>query len=140
MSIRIREAQLEDVEFVLPLVKEFVTSFEVEEHSYQRSFRRLIDSREATILVSEHEGNLIGYCLGFCHDTFYANGKVAWLEEIMVLSAHRREGIGQSMMASFEQWAKAQGCILSALATRRASLFYLALGYEESATYYRKLL
>jgi GNAT superfamily N-acetyltransferase len=140
VSIRIREAQLEDLEFVLPLVKEFVISFEVEEHSYQRSFRRLIDSREATILVSEHEGNLIGYCLGFCHDTFYANGKVAWLEEIMVLSAHRREGIGQSMMASFEQWAKAQGCILSALATRRASLFYLALGYEESATYYRKLL
>ena len=140
MSIRIREAQLEDVEFVLPLVKEFVTSFEIEERSYRQSFGRLIDSREATILVSEYEGTLIGYCLGFCHDTFYANGKVAWLEEIMVSSVHRREGIGQSMMASFEQWAKAQGCVLSALATRRASRFYLALGYEESATYYRKLL
>jgi GNAT superfamily N-acetyltransferase len=140
MSIRIREAQLEDVEFVLPLVKEFVTSFEIEERSYRQSFGRLIDSREATILVSEYEGALIGYCLGCCHDAFYANGKVAWLEEIMVLSVHRREGIGQSMMASFEQWAKAQGCVLSALATRRASRFYLALGYEESATYYRKLL
>ena len=140
MSIRIREAQLEDVEFVLPLVKEFVTSFEIEEWSYRQSFGRLIDSREATILVSEYEGTLIAYCLGFCHDTFYANGKVAWLEEIMVSSVHRREGIGQSMMASFEQWAKAQGCVLSALATRRASRFYLALGYEESATYYSKLL
>jgi GNAT superfamily N-acetyltransferase len=140
VSIRIREAQRDDVDSLLPLVKEFVTSFEIEEHAYQQSFWRLIDNREATILVVEHEGNLIGYCLGYCHDTFYANGKVAWLEEIMVLSAHRREGIGQSMMASFEQWAKAQGCILSALATRRASLFYLALGYEESATYYRKLL
>ena len=138
--MRTREAQLDDVDSLLPLVKEFVTSFEIEEHSYQRSFRRLIDRREATILVTEHEGNLIGYCLGYCHDTFYANGKVAWLEEIMVSSVHRREGIGQSTMASFEQWAKAQGCVLSALATRRASRFYLALGYEESATYYRKLL
>jgi GNAT superfamily N-acetyltransferase len=140
VSIRIREAQLNDVDSLLPLVQEFVTSFEIEERPYRQSFKRLIDSREAIVLVSEHEGNLIGYCLGFCHDTFYANGKVAWLEEIVVLSAHRREGIGQSMMASFEQWAKAQGCTLSALSTRRASLFYLALGYEESATYYRKLL
>jgi hypothetical protein len=40
-------------------------------------------------------------------------------------------------MSAFEQWAAAQGC---ALATRRAAPFYRALGYEESATYFRKVL
>ncbi|WIX89658.1 hypothetical protein [Amycolatopsis sp. DG1A-15b] len=37
-------------------------------------------------------------------------------------------------------WAARRNCALSALATRRATPFYLALGDEESATYLRKVL
>jgi hypothetical protein len=43
-------------------------------------------------------------------------------------------------MAAFEAWASGQGCALVALATRRAAPFYRALGYEESAACFRKLL
>jgi hypothetical protein len=43
-------------------------------------------------------------------------------------------------MSAFEEWASGQGCVLVALATRRAAPFYRALGYEESATYFRKVL
>jgi hypothetical protein len=43
-------------------------------------------------------------------------------------------------MSAFEQWAVAQGCALVALATRRAAPFYRALGYEESAVYFRKVM
>jgi len=43
-------------------------------------------------------------------------------------------------MEAFEAWAKQKGAILSALSTRRAAGFYEAIGYEESATYYRRLL
>ena len=43
-------------------------------------------------------------------------------------------------MDAFEQWAAAEGCALIALATRRAAPFYRALGYEESAAYFRKVL
>lgn len=43
-------------------------------------------------------------------------------------------------MSAFERWAAAEGCALVALATRRAAPFYRAIGYEESAVYFRKLL
>jgi hypothetical protein len=43
-------------------------------------------------------------------------------------------------MAAFEEWAKSKGAVLSTLATRRAARFYQAIGYEESATWFRKLL
>ena len=43
-------------------------------------------------------------------------------------------------MGAFEQWAAGQGCALVALATRRAAPFYRAVGYEESAAYFRKVL
>ncbi len=91
-------------------------------------------------MVAESEGELVGYILGFIHDTFYANGPVAWVEEIMVHPEYRRTGLGGRLMESFESWCKSNGAVLSALATRRASEFYEAIGYEASAKYYRRLL
>jgi len=82
----------------------------------------------------------LGYLLGFRHLTFYANGPVGWVEEVVVRRQARGLGIGRLLMSAFEQWAAEHGCALVALATRRAAPFYNALGYEESATYFRKLL
>jgi hypothetical protein len=39
-----------------------------------------------------------------------------------------------------ERAARAEGCLLTALATRRASAFYQALGYTADADYFRKTL
>ncbi len=140
MSICIRRASSQDVEAVLPLVVDFATSFDTDEYLFRESFFRLLHNQCALVLVAEEERCLIGYCLGFWHDTFYANGRVVWLEEIMVKTSHRRRGIGEAMMENFEAWGKKEGAVLSALATRRASSFYTAIGYEESASYFRKLL
>jgi hypothetical protein len=43
-------------------------------------------------------------------------------------------------MQGIEAWAKQREARLIALATRRAASFYKALGYEESASYFRKIL
>ncbi|HMH89603.1 MAG TPA: hypothetical protein VK586_00830 [Streptosporangiaceae bacterium] len=34
------------------------------------------------LLVAADEGGCLGYVLGFAHPAFYANGPVAWVEEI----------------------------------------------------------
>ena len=39
-----------------------------------------------------------------------------------------------------ETWVLSRGAALVSLATRRASAFWSAVGYEESAAYLRKLL
>ncbi len=90
--------------------------------------------------VSAGGDGLAGYLLGFRHHTFYANGPVGWVEEILVRGEYRRCGAGRELMAAFEGWAREHDCALVALATRRAAPFYRALGYEESAIYHRKLL
>ena len=82
----------------------------------------------------------VGYLLGFEHLTFYANGRVAWVEELFVRGDHRGRGAGRALMGAFEDWARGRGCALTALATRRAAPFYHALGYQDSAAYLRKLL
>jgi GNAT superfamily N-acetyltransferase len=100
----------------------------------------LLATGGACLLVALDGQEHVGYLLGFQHLTFYANGPVAWAEEVYVRSQDRGRGIGRALMRAFEQWAATQGCTLIALATRRAAPFYRALGYEESATYFRKVL
>jgi len=140
MTTHIRPAQYADAQAVFTLAQPFATSFVVEEQAFHRSFSALLASSQAHLAVAETARQLVGYVLGFAHYTFFANGRVAWVEEIMVSAAFRRQGIGQLLMQEFEAWAVAQGCKLVALATRRAAAFYQALGYEESAVYFRKLL
>ncbi len=136
----IRRATLEDIELVLPLAADFVSSFELDAAKFRASYEHLLENHAAVVLLAESEGDFAGYCLGFVHDTFYANGPVAWLEEIMVSSNKRRSGIGEQLVRSFEVCARQQGAAVSALATRRAEEFYKAIGYEDSATYFRRLL
>ena len=138
--MKIRLAQIADTDAVYALARSFATSFVVEEHIFRHSFSELIVSAGAYLAVAEVQEQIVGYVLGFVHYTLYANGRVAWVEEIMVSEALRRQGIGQHLMAEFEVWAAYRGCELIALATRRASAFYASLGYEESAAYFRNLL
>src|SRR5207245_2493223 len=86
------------------------------------------------------EHGCVGYLLGFEHLTFYANGRVGWVEEVLVRGDHRGQGAGRALMSAVEEWARGRDCALVALATRRAAPFYRALGYQDSATYLRKIL
>jgi GNAT superfamily N-acetyltransferase len=136
----IRKAQPADEQVLFALAKSFATSFIVDENEFARCFAELLTSPEAYLSVAEEDGQIVGYMLGFDHWTFHANGRVAWVEEIMVREPFRRKGFGESLMRDFEAWSIGRGSRLVALATRRASAFYKALGYEESAIYFRKLL
>ena len=108
---------------------------------FQQNYPALLTaSQDACLLVAAAGGDCVGYVLGFRHLTFYANGPVGWVEEILVRPECRGRGLGRALMSAFEQWATEQDCTLVALATRRAAPFYRALGYKDSAAYLRKVL
>lgn len=138
--INIRLALESDLDAVYALVKVFATSFETEREAFNHSYSQLLASANTYLAVAELEGKVVGYVLGFDHYTLYANGRVGWVEEIMVNELYRRQGIGEQLMIKYETWAIERGARLIALATRRADSFYKAIGYEESATYFRKKL
>jgi GNAT superfamily N-acetyltransferase len=125
---------------VFDLTREFATSFQPRIEAFEQSFHRLIQQEDALLLVAVEADDVLGYLLGFDHPALYANGLVSWVEEIMVRPDRRRHGLGRDLMLQFEQWTAARGSKLVALATRRAAPFYAAIGYRESATYFRKVL
>ena len=139
----IRAAVPADEGQVAALAAALAQSFPFSPAAFAASYPALLAAPDACLLVADTAGTgagLAGYLLGFRHLTFFAGGPVGWVEEVLVTEAGRGQGTGRALMAAFEQWAAEHGCALVALATRRAAPFYRALGYEESAAYYRKLL
>jgi GNAT superfamily N-acetyltransferase len=138
--IEVRRAEAGDAEVVAGLAAGLAQSFEFSRAGFDTNYPDLIAAEDTSLLLATHGNTCLGYLLGFRHVTFYANGPVAWVEEVFVRGDQRGRGAGRALMAAFERWAGARGCALVALATRRAAPFYQALGYEDSAVYFRKVL
>ncbi|NDO90326.1 GNAT family N-acetyltransferase [Cellulosimicrobium composti] len=135
----VRAALPDDADGVWRLVVAFATSFVPERASFDASFVSLLADDDALVLVAE-VGDDVGYLVAHRHATLFANAPVGWVEEVMVDDAARRRGTGRLLMEAAEEWAAAAGAAYVALATRRAAPFYTALGYDESAAFFRKVL
>lgn len=140
MSVRVRKAALRDLEVILALTRDFVVSFPVDEAAFRANFARLISQPDTLFAVAEQDGQTVGYILGGVHLTLYANGIVAWVDELMVRADRRKQGVGRELMSAFEQWAAENQAVLVTLATRRAAPFYEALGFRQTAGYFKKQL
>ncbi|MDT4986613.1 MAG: hypothetical protein QOI74_707 [Micromonosporaceae bacterium] len=137
-SVSVRHASGKDAAAVADLASELAQSFAFSRMRFDASYTALLNAADACLLLAVDGEIALGYLLGFEHLTFYANGPVATVEEILVRAEFRRRGIGRTLMREFERWSVSRDCGLVTLATRRAVPFYVALGYAESATYLRK--
>jgi GNAT superfamily N-acetyltransferase len=140
IQVRVRAAEAGDAEAVAHLAAGLARSFEFSRAAFDASYPALVAAADARLLLATDGDTCLGYLLGFRHLTFYANGPVAWVEEVFVRDDRRGLGVGRALMEEFGRWAAGRGCALVALATRRAAPFYRALGYEDSAVYFRKVL
>ena len=137
---QIRRAGTNDADGVAGLAAGLAYSFAFDRDKFLASYPVLLSDDDACLIVAIAGQDYLGYLLGFRHLTFFANGPVGWVEEVAVHADARRLGVGAALMSAFEEWAAESGAPMVALATRRAAPFYLALGYEESAVYFRKKL
>ncbi|TDB98919.1 GNAT family N-acetyltransferase [Nonomuraea longispora] len=139
-DLQIRRAEKADADAVFALAREFGLTFRPEREAFDSALPELLANEDALLLAAVVNGRVQGYLLGFVHLTLFANGPVAWVEEAMVGSGARRQGIGRGLLEEFEKWARSREAGYVAMATRRAPEFYHALGYEASATFFRKVL
>jgi len=136
--MNIRQAKKTDLDSVYKLAKALATSFKVEKESFEKAFTETLKNQNMRIFVLSEDNNIVGYVMGIYHYAFYANGLVAWVEELYVAEESRGKNYGKMLMSAIENNAQKSGCKLLSLSTRRASEFYKSIGYEESATYFKK--
>ncbi|MBD5785907.1 GNAT family N-acetyltransferase [Cellulosimicrobium terreum] len=130
----------DDAGAVWPLVQELATSYVPERAAFDASFPSLLAAADALVVVAEVGDEVVGYLVAHHHGTLYANAPVVWVGEVVVDARARRRGVGRLLLGAAEGWAGEVGAAYVSLATRRAADFYVALGYEGSATFFRKPL
>lgn len=139
-SCLIRSALQSDEAAVFALVNQLHATITVDERRFSEAFLRVLQGPEHCCLVWEQEGRVVGYACGYKHVALYAAQAVAYLDEIVVAEGWRGAGGGRQLLAAFERWAEAEGCVLVGLATGGASGFYEKHGYRSRAGYYKKTL
>ena len=140
-GVTIRPAESGDLAAVASLAEMLAQSFAFARQRFDETFPILLATDHACLLVAvDGDSSLVGYLLGFRHHTFYAGGPVASVEEILTREDLRGRGIGRALMSAFEGWAADSEWAVVSLATRRAEAFYLAIGYQNSASYLCKVL
>ena len=135
-----RKTSRTDLEQVFHLASDLATSFKVDRNVFEHSYLTCIAEEHSLVLVAEKNDEIIGYLLGYDHLGFFSNGRITGVEELFVKPEYRANGIGKLLMEHAEEWARERGASLIIAITRRASLFYKQIGYEESASYFLKIL
>ena len=134
----VRRATADDLDAVWPLARDFAMSFTPRREPFATTFRALLTTADALLLVADRGSGAVGYLLAHRHRTFLADAPVVWVEEVMVDAVLRGQGVGRKLMAAAEAWAAVSGAAYVSLASRRSGNFYQALGYEDSATFFKK--
>lgn len=125
---------------VWPLTHDFATSFTPEREAFNATFHALLSRDDTLVCVAVQDDDVVRYLLASHHPRFLVNGPICGVKELMVNPGHRRRCVFAHLMTTAEQWSREQGDAYLSLATRRASGFYLAPGYEQSASFLKKTL
>jgi ribosomal protein S18 acetylase RimI-like enzyme len=139
-SVFVRKATQEDMLEIFNLANQLSESINISESYFQANFYHFIENDSHCLLVAVQNGAVSGYVSGCFHNTIYASGPVAYVDEIVVDVPARGMRIGSILMTQFEEVSKEKGCVIVSLATYGAKNFYEALGYNSKAGYYKKYL
>ena len=141
--LEVRRAKLADELALFALVRQFPGATLPSNESFAASLRLKLKDHDAIVAVAELDGRLVGYIAGDAHETFYAGGKIAWIDEILVVESERRQGATKhalEALTEFENWAAGGRCQMVGLATDAAVSFYEELGFESGAGYFKRYL
>lgn len=136
---RIRAARATDADDLFDLATQLATSAVPQRPAFDRSLSQILTDDDELLLVADDDQRLLGYLYGLVHPAFHANGLIGWVEELIVDASTRASGLGRRLMTDFEHWAFEEcDARYISLATRRAGDFYQRIGYQESATYFKR--
>lgn len=154
-DIKIRPAQLTDLEQLVPMLVALWPKSSIEEHAQE--LRLLLGGKAdsvltmpITILLAEaSDGSLVGFLevdLRSHADGCDPSRPVGYVEGWYVADGYRQSGVGRKLLSMAEAWARSHNCIEMAsdalIDNEGSQRAHEALGYEvvDRCVHYRKSL
>ncbi len=99
------------------------------------ALQQLISDERACVLVARAADKVIGMCTAQLVISTAEGAYSAWVEDVVVDSAHRGKGIGKQLLRAIDEWAKGQGAtrlqLLADTENQPALKFYRHSGWQQ---------
>jgi len=107
-------------------------------------FQHAVAEPHADVLLALDGDALIGLASVYAELPSIRFGRRCWLEDLVVTSSRRGQGIGRRLLEAAAEWGRAHGCVhleLSSANTRGdAHRFYLGNGMAQNSLLFGRLL
>jgi GNAT superfamily N-acetyltransferase len=109
----------------------------------REGFRRAVDHPDADVLLALDGDDLVWLASVYIDLPFIRFGRRCWLQDLVVASSRRSEGIGTLLIDAATEWARERGCthleLASGAGRKDAHRFYLSQGMVEGKVFGRWL-
>ncbi|MNZ90579.1 putative acetyltransferase [compost metagenome] len=141
----IKEIELESLHELGDLYQELM-NHPSDLNKMEQVFKVIKTDRRYILLGAFVDGELMGSLMGIiCHDLIGDCKPFMVIENVVVSSRARRQGVGKKLMLAIEEIAQEKDCfyiiLVSGEKRKEAHIFYESLGYrDEKVEGYRKYL
>ena len=142
--MNIRDCLESDFDMVLPLLRQLWPDTMIEMETQRRVFARALREPGIRYICAEDGGVIVGFLSLTSRESLYRQGRLAYLDEIVVEEGHRSRGVGAALLKQAEELAREAGCNLleldSAFHRADAHRFYEREGYAKTGFTFEKTL
>ena len=148
-GVAVRSATAADQDATLDLIEELFEPPGARPRGYtperaREGVRYCIERSQADILLAEVDGVIVGLATVYVEFPSIRFGVRCYLQDLVVASTSRGEGIGRLRLDAAAGWARERGCsylqLDSGLGRKDAHRFYLANGMEQWALVFTRIV
>ncbi len=148
-GVTIRPAWLEDAETVVALIEELFEPPGRRPRDYTReraheNLRRYLESPDGDVLLALVGDAVVGLATVYVDLPSIRYGLRCWVEDLVVTSSRRSEGIGRRLIDAAVEWARERGCthlqLESGHGRKDAHRFYRSNGVPEYGLVFKRVI
>lgn len=137
-TVIVRRAVPEDIPVLLDLLKQLFAleqDFSFDPDKQTKGLTQLIPCENSCVFAAEQDGKVVGMCSVQTVISTAQGTRSGWIEDVVVSEKCRRNGVGSSLMAAVDSWAKENGItrlqLLMDSSNDSAYEFYRRHGWQE---------
>ncbi len=143
-TVKVRKCQAGDFEAIYVLLHQLWPGREFHRETLLKIFSQGLKSDLEDYYCAEENGRVIGYCSVRFRASFWVEGCLGYIGELIVDQAHRKAGIGKDLLKAVIARARERGCkrveLDSAFSRLEAAEFYLKMGFEKRANLFSRVV
>jgi ribosomal protein S18 acetylase RimI-like enzyme len=140
--IKIRKLTIEDLDGLIKLLEQLWPGKSIDTNAVKRIIKKGLSSDYQVYICATDSKKLIGYCSLTIKNNLWTFANLGNIDELVVDSEYRNQGIGKLLMNEIEQTAKKHECkrleLDSAFHRTNAHAFYEKLRFEKRAYLFSK--